>query len=70
MAFADLVGGLLWHELPAARPPKPPIERVSEVIQTATPTIQVIWNVTSLRAERAGPDELLALKGVSRLWRK
>ena len=37
------------------------IEREREVLNTAKRSIEVTWSLTSLGAERAGPEELLAL---------
>ena len=37
------------------------IEREREVLNTAKRSIEVTWSLTSLGAERAGPQELLAL---------
>ena len=37
------------------------IEREREVLKTGKRSIEVIWSLTSLVAERAGPEELLAL---------
>ena len=37
------------------------IEREREVLKTGKRSIEVVYSLTSLGAERAGPEELLAL---------
>ena len=37
------------------------IEREREIIKTGKRSIELTWSLTSLGAERAGPEELLAL---------
>ena len=37
------------------------IKREREILKTGQRSIEVTWSLTSLGAERAGPEELLAL---------